>query len=186
MRAFHRLSAIAGWTAISTAGPQRLPVSSGVDIAFKFREPEGHPLELLEFPHATPSNQLGATPDDTCVGIDHSAIRVADGAASIIFYQSLGLSVSARTFNHGPEQQKLDDLPDAQVEVIALAPRCPAPHLELLCYRTAPKRPTLTRGSNDIASTYLVFELCGPSNAIDGDMRMRSMRDPDDHAFLIV
>jgi catechol 2,3-dioxygenase-like lactoylglutathione lyase family enzyme len=184
--AFQRLSAIPGWSAISSAGPERLPASSGSDIAFKFRDPEGHPLELLEFRHDTRSNRPGVSPDDACLGIDHSAISVVDTAASIAFYQNLGFSVSARSFNHGSEQQKLDDVPDAQVEVTALTPRCPTPHLELLCYRMRQKRPVLARRSNDVASTQLVFELCRTATALDSDLKMRSMRDPDGHAFLIV
>ena len=39
-----------GWTPISTSGPQLLPAASGGVSAFKFRDPEGHPLELIAFP----------------------------------------------------------------------------------------------------------------------------------------
>ena len=35
---------------ISRHGPQQLPPASGGVKAFKFRDPDGHPLELLEFP----------------------------------------------------------------------------------------------------------------------------------------
>ena len=37
-------------TPISHGGPQLLPASSGGVRAFKFRDPDGHPLELLQFP----------------------------------------------------------------------------------------------------------------------------------------
>ena len=47
---YARLSAHAGWTTISTDGPQLLPASSGGVTAYKFRDPEGHPLELIAFP----------------------------------------------------------------------------------------------------------------------------------------
>lgn len=184
-RAFKRLSAIAGWTPISTAGPERLPASSGGVTAFKFRDPEGHPLELLAFPGDAGSNWQAVSPDEIFLGIDHSAISVSDSVASIDFYQNLGLSVSSRSFNHGSEQQRLDDLADADVGVTALAPHCPAPHLELLCYRRARQRSTSVRRSNDIASTHLVFELCTASDAAVGHIKMRSMHDPDGHAFLI-
>lgn len=50
--AYSRLAARSGWTPISTAGPQLLPESSGGVTAFKFRDLEGHPLELIEFPPA--------------------------------------------------------------------------------------------------------------------------------------
>lgn len=38
------------WCPISRCGPQTLPSSSGGVQAFKFRDPDGHPLELLWFP----------------------------------------------------------------------------------------------------------------------------------------
>jgi hypothetical protein len=184
-RAFQRLSAVAGWMPISREGPQRLPVSSGGVTAFKFRDPEGHPLELLAFPEDGRSNWPAVSTNETCLGIDHSAICVSQSGVSVAFYESLNLGVSARSFNHGPAQERLDDISDAQVDVTALAPRCPAPHLELLCYRTALRRPVPARKANDIASTHLVFELSKASNTSNSRIALRSMRDPDDHAFLI-
>jgi catechol 2,3-dioxygenase-like lactoylglutathione lyase family enzyme len=34
---------------ITVDGPQRLPASSGGVLAFKFRDPDGHPFELVQF-----------------------------------------------------------------------------------------------------------------------------------------
>jgi len=184
-RAFQRLSTVGGWMPISRDGPERLPASSGGVAAFKFRDPEGHPLELLAFPEGSSSNWPAVSPDKTCLGIDHSAISVSDSAVSIAFYESLGLGVSARSFNHGSAQEGLDDVPGAQVDVTALAPRRATPHLELLCYRTAQQRPAPLRKANDIASTRLIFELSRASKATDNLIAVRSMRDPDGHAFLI-
>jgi hypothetical protein len=48
--AYLRLRACQGWTAITRPAPQRLPANSGGVTASKFRDPEGHPLELLAFP----------------------------------------------------------------------------------------------------------------------------------------
>ncbi|MHB8258347.1 MAG: VOC family protein [Acidiferrobacterales bacterium] len=184
-RAFQQLSAIAGWTPISTAGPQRLPASSGGVVAFKFRDPEGHPLELLAFPDDASSNGQVESPGEICVGIDHSAISVSDSAASIAFFQNLGLYVSARSFNHGAEQQRLDDVIGAEVDVTVLVPLCPTPHLELLCYRSGQRRPTGVQRCNDIASTHLFFERCMPSNTADRQFNVRSMQDPDGHIFFV-
>lgn len=50
--AFARLPSIKGWTAISTDGPQQLPAGSGAVKAFKFRDPDGQPMELLSFPRS--------------------------------------------------------------------------------------------------------------------------------------
>ncbi len=58
-RAYERLSAHGGWTTISTDGPQLLPASSGGVTAYKFRDPEGHPLELIALSNAAPHPQGG-------------------------------------------------------------------------------------------------------------------------------
>ncbi|TPL75270.1 VOC family protein [Mesorhizobium sp. B2-3-13] len=188
-QAFQRLSTVAGWTPISRGGPQRLPASSGGVTAYKFRDPDGHPLELLKFPGAADSRWSTISPDECCLGIDHSAITVSDTHVSVAYYENLGLSVSACTFNHGPAQESLDDVQGAEVDVIALTPVSPAPHLELLCYRKPHQGPladpAFRRKANDIASTRLVYEIGRPWSAADNDVRMRAMRDPDDHAYVI-
>jgi len=183
--AFLRLSSVAGWTPITRDGPQRLPASSGGVTAFKFRDPEGHPLELLAFKKGDGSIWQAASRDETSLGIDHSAISISDSAVSIAFYESVGLGVSARSFNHGSAQEKLDDVSGAQVEVTALAPRRHTPHLELLCYRTVEQRPKPVRKANDIASTCLIFDPWKAPNAAGGRTAARSMHDPDGHALLI-
>ena len=73
--AWQRLLTVGGWTAISTDGPQRLPQSSGGVAAFKFRDPDGHPLELLAFSSGNvPGSWSNHGNGDLCLGIDHSAI----------------------------------------------------------------------------------------------------------------
>ena len=47
---YSRLRSSGGWDPISTEGPETLPASSGGVRAFKFRDPDGHPLELLWLP----------------------------------------------------------------------------------------------------------------------------------------
>ena len=60
----------------------------------------------------------------------------------------------------GPEQEKLDNLVGAVVEVTALAPPIQAvPHVELLCYRGNFDRRELLTNRNDVAATQLVFEV---------------------------
>jgi catechol 2,3-dioxygenase-like lactoylglutathione lyase family enzyme len=44
--AYAHLSSHAGWCPISEGGPQLLPPSNGAMRAFKFRDPDRHPLEL--------------------------------------------------------------------------------------------------------------------------------------------
>jgi hypothetical protein len=111
-----------GWTAISTDGPQLLPASSGGVTAYKFRDPEGHPLELIAFPtDAIPAMAKGfgnrmprhrSFRDFNCRhGTKRQILRAARIAAH-----------SGGSLNHGPEQDKLDGFAGALVEVTALAP----------------------------------------------------------------
>ena len=106
--AYAKLSAQAGWKPISTEGPQGLPASSGGVTAFKFRDPEGHPLELLAFPSGAVPERWQGSDVTGFLGIDHSAISVADTSQSIDFYRRLGLQRSGGSSNTGPEQDKLD------------------------------------------------------------------------------
>jgi catechol 2,3-dioxygenase-like lactoylglutathione lyase family enzyme len=157
--AFAALRATPGWIAISTGGPQTLPESSGGVTAFKFRDPDGHPLELLAFPgDATPAGWMGRAEKKPFLGVDHSAISVAETARSVAFYEGIGLTRVGGSLNAGPEQERLDGLADALVEVTALAPPLHrVPHVELLCYGGDFMRPEAVTGATDIAATQLVF-----------------------------
>lgn len=134
--AMRRLRSVQGWTAISQAGPERLPASSGGVTAFKFRDPDGHPLELLAFPDgAAPVPWRGR--EGLFLGIDHTAITVSDTERSVSFYRDLGFEVSSRGVNRGDEQARMDAVENPTVEVTSLTPSGGSPpHLELLCYRT--------------------------------------------------
>ena len=157
---------LSGTDPISVGGPQLLPPASGSIQAFKFRDPDGHPLEFLQKP-----GRGAHSPAQLIIGINHSAISVADADASLAFYRDFGLRPGSRTFNHGPEQDRLDGLPGARVDVVPMIPPCPAPHLELLGYRT----PGGARGpiprANDVAATRIVWRA--------GDAGL--FRDPDGH-----
>jgi len=184
-RAYQNLVAVRGWTAISTDGPQQLPASSGGVTAFKFRDPDGHPLELLAFPHGRmPAFWQTRCTGDLFLGIDHSAISVADGAASIAFYQALGLRATARSLNTGLAQERLDAVGAARVEVTALQPEQATPHLELLCYRSISRDATRIVANDDVAATRLVFE--GHQPFPGSNIAPQSLVDPDGHRLLIV
>ena len=181
MTAAHaRVSASPGWQTITEGGqPVRLPASSGGVTAFKFRDPEGHPLELLAFPAGSaPAPWAGAGGAAPCVGIDHSAMAVADGARAIAFYGGLGLSVSARSLNQGPEQQTLDAAPGVEVAVTGLAPTEAPPHLELLAYQRPAIRPGIV-GPSDVACTRSILVPHDPDDA------GRMLVDPDGHILML-
>jgi catechol 2,3-dioxygenase-like lactoylglutathione lyase family enzyme len=156
-RAYAHLSTITGWTPISTSGPQLLPVTSGGVSAFKFRDPDGHPLELIAFPPTAVPPQWKTTSQDVCLGIDHSAVSVSNTARSIEFYESLGLHRSGGSLNAGPAQAMLDDVDEPVVEVTALTPAQPTPHVELLCYRGDFDRRVPAQAPNDVTATRLVL-----------------------------
>ncbi len=184
--AYQKLLSAPDWTAISSAGPERLPDRSGGVTAFKFRDPEGHPLELLAFPDGKAPQRWRSRPaHNGCIGIDHSAISVADSARSAAFYQGLGLQVAARSLNWGQEQARLDGLDDPRVEVTALQPLQPTPHVELLGYAPAAVDRGAALRSNDIAATRLIFETSSRS-APDQDSTARRLLDPDGHHLLVL
>ena len=167
-----------GAAPISIAGPQHLPQRSGGATAYKFRDPDGHPLELIQFPHGAEG------------GIDHSAVAVADADRSIAFYvDHLGLRVGARQVNTGVEQDRLDGLAGAAVDVVALLPEQASPHIELLGYRSPPGRSAPAMRPCDIAATRLVLEVSGlPDTAatVEDGSRVVLMKDPDGHALLLI
>ncbi len=180
--AYDRLRARTGWAPISFGGPARLPASSGGVTAFKFRDPEGHPLELLEFPPGqVPPAWKSIAAADTCLGIDHTAIVVADTEASVHYYERLGFAVTARTLNRGLEQERLDALYGPLVEVTALAlPGAAPPHLELLRYRAPRGQPARKLLSHDVATTRMVLETDDPDRPA-----ARRLRDPDGHSLVL-
>jgi uncharacterized protein GlcG (DUF336 family)/catechol 2,3-dioxygenase-like lactoylglutathione lyase family enzyme len=121
-----------------SSAPQRLPdwnaAAAGIE-AFKLHSPEGHCLELLHFPpdkgKARWHGEAGLF-----LGIDHSAIGVADSGRSCRFYnQLLGLWLGGDGINEGPEQDGLDGLSGTRVRITSH--RCPSgAGIECLDYRT--------------------------------------------------
>jgi catechol 2,3-dioxygenase-like lactoylglutathione lyase family enzyme len=201
--AYARLSACAGWQTISTDGPQLLPASSGGATAYKFRDPEGHPLELIAFARDATPAMWQETSITGCLGIDHSAISVADTERSVQFYGSLGLRRTGGSLNAGPAQDRLDDVASAIVEVTSLGfRRVSAPHIELLSYRSGCAQETALPNTNDVAATRLVLAvakaellealcaqsahavLSGPVRFEDGVLRAM-LRDPDGHLLCL-
>ena len=171
----------AGSRPVSTHGPVQLPPANGSVQAVKFRDPEGHPLELLAFP----DNAASAHP----LVIDHSAIVVRDLAASLDFYHARGLATGERTLNHGPAQAALDGLhpaPAAQdarsgprVDVVPLDPSGGGAHLELLGYRDPAPRPETAWQVNDVAATRLVWHSGQAAIIADPDGHLHQCQPPD-------
>jgi len=164
MAAAHTQILRSGAIPISPHGPSLLP---GGLSAFKFRDPEGHPLELLAFPDQQRAGPL-------MLGYDHSALCVADIARSIAFYAQAGLTEAARQINTGPAQDALDGLAQTEVDVVALGTQ--KPHVELLHYRAPTSRERNILRPHDLAADRLDFA------APLFDLRLQN--DPDGHFSL--
>ncbi len=176
--AYARLEAH-GATPISLDGPQRLPPETGDVVAYKFRDPEGHPLELIQFPPGTgPAACRVPAPGAVHLGLDHSAISVADVERSVAFYETLGFTPGHRTLNEGPAQERLDGLRGDEVDVVPMLPPENTPHLELLGYRHPHGRASPPLRQNDVACTRLMLEMdtaqAGPA----------LIHDPDGHTLM--
>jgi catechol 2,3-dioxygenase-like lactoylglutathione lyase family enzyme len=190
---------------ISRGGPVRLPDASSGVTAFKFRDHDGHPLELLAFPEGrVPGDWRGAHCTGPFLGVDHTAIAVSDPARSARFFGSVfGFSTGARTENRGAEQADLDDVDDVHVSVTRLVPDLPAPRLELLHYHVGTRRPVPhDTASNDIVATSCAVRVTsldataaalarrgtplpgGDLMTLLGGIRAALVRGPDGHRFL--
>jgi catechol 2,3-dioxygenase-like lactoylglutathione lyase family enzyme len=205
-RAYQLVMANRRFRPISRDGPVRLPDNSGGVTAFKFRDHDGHPLELLAFPEGhVPAQCRRVNGTGSFLGVDHTAIAVSDPASSARFFGSVfGFSTGNRTENRGPEQAELDDVDDVHVSVTRLAPDLPAPRMELLNYHVGTRRPIPPdTASNDIVATHSVVRVTSldataaalahhgtPLAGHDvmtlrGGMRAALVAGPDGHRFLV-
>jgi len=193
--------------------PQTIPVSNAAAAgikAIKFRDPDGHNLELLWFPEGKGNQRWHETGSALFLGIDHTAMTVRSTENSITFYHDLlGLTVAGGTLNMGTEQEHLDSLPGARARVTGMKPTMATPAVEFLEYEQpmagrpmpADSRPTdlwhwstrlvvpdieaavaLVQGRAPFISTGVVTL---PDRAL-GFSKGLLVRDPDGHALQLV
>jgi len=192
---------------ITRGVPVLLPPNTGSVTAFKFRDPEGHPLELIFFPKGVGAPVWQRRTGVGILGYDHTAISVMDVDRSLAFYTNLlGFHVGGRSLNQGVEQDRLDGLGNCEVDVVALQPaKVATPHVELLHYRT-PRGRTLTAEvkANDVASARQIHKvddleaLVGRLEAegvtlvspgvvtLKGGGKAAAIRDPDGHMIVLM
>ncbi|THJ21392.1 MAG: VOC family protein [Nitrospira sp. CG24E] len=189
--------------------PASNPAAAGIK-AIKFRDPDGHNLELLWFPEGK-GNPIWKKPGSNLfMGIDHTAMTVRSTENSIKFYRDLlGLSVAGGTANVGTEQAHLDGLPGARVRVTGMTTQTGTPGVEFLEYelptagRPMPRdsppadlwhwQVTVTVRDVDAAARLLCpqstcVSLAGvalPNQAL-GFSNALLVRDPDGHAIQLV
>jgi catechol 2,3-dioxygenase-like lactoylglutathione lyase family enzyme len=203
---------------VSTA-PQTLPAwnkaAAGI-AAFYFADPDDHTLELIWFPPGKgdprwqrPGGGSAATGRPLFLGIDHTAIAVADTARSLRFYRdALGFRVAGESENYGTEQEHLNNVAGAHLRITGLR-AASGPGIELLEY-LAPRdgRPapadlrandlshwqTLLRAPDPSAATARALGAGGVATSpaiteIDDTVfafhRARLIRDPDGHGLLV-
>ena len=136
--------------------PQRLPdwnPNAGGIKAFYFKDPDGHPLEVLQFPAGKGDPKWhSASRPPVPRHRPHRDRRRRHRPRAWRFYRDLlGLRVAGESTNYGPEQERLNNVFGARLHITAL--RAPAgPGIEFLEY-LAPRngRPAAGIQGNDLA-----------------------------------
>jgi catechol 2,3-dioxygenase-like lactoylglutathione lyase family enzyme len=190
----------------ASPAPQVLPAwnaNAGGIAAFYFRDPDGNHLEVLHFPAGKGDPKWHGRSDRLFLGIDHTAIVVEDTNASLGFYRdTLGMHIAGASENHGPEQERLNNVFGARLRITALrASRGPGVELlEYLAPRTGRPMPVDTQANDDwywqvnttaavsaadtaIRAGHYSYVSAG-SQSVDGHMHLIA-RDPDGHAVLL-
>jgi catechol 2,3-dioxygenase-like lactoylglutathione lyase family enzyme len=150
----------------ASPGPQTLPdwnKAAGGIRAFYFKDPDGHPLEILQFPPDKGNPRWHRPGDALFLGIDHTAIVVGDTAASLRFYRDLlGLSVAGESENYGAEQERLNSVFGARLRITSLRAAA-GPGIEFLQYLTpGDGRPIPADArSNDLAHWQATIDVGG-------------------------
>jgi catechol 2,3-dioxygenase-like lactoylglutathione lyase family enzyme len=197
----------------ASPAPQRLPdwnESAGGIRAFYFKDPDGHPLEIIQFP---PGKGAARWHEPTAGrlfrGIDHTAIVVGDTDRSLRCYRdTLGLRVAGASENWGPEQERLNNVFGARLRITTLRAEAGA-GVELLEYLTprdgrpipADARPNdlahwqtvlladdaeaVARALRGSACAMVSPAVARPDPAL-GFARGFLARDPDGHAFQVI
>lgn len=121
--------------------PQTIPLSNpaaGGIGALYFRDADDHNLELIWFPAGKGRASWQKPSANLFLGVDHSAIAVADGDRGEHLYGALGFAVAGRSLNFGAEQEALSGVRGARVAIVGLRDAS-GPGVEFLSY-LAPTR----------------------------------------------
>jgi catechol 2,3-dioxygenase-like lactoylglutathione lyase family enzyme len=121
----------------ASTGPQTLPETikpaAGIK-AFYFKDPDGHALEILQFPSDKGAAKWHSPSASLFLGIDHTAIAIGDTDASLKFYRdTLGFRVAGESENFGTEQEHLNNVFGARLRITAVRAES-GPGIELLEY----------------------------------------------------
>jgi catechol 2,3-dioxygenase-like lactoylglutathione lyase family enzyme len=189
----------------ASSGPQLLPQwnpNAGGIEAFYFRDPDGNHLEVLHFP-AGKGDPKWQRRGQLFLGIDHTAIVVADTDASLSFYRdALGMTIAGASENYGVDHDHLNNVFGARLLITAL-PAAHGPGVELLEYlapRTGRPMPADTQSNDDwhwqVNVTAAIdagdqairrghFRYVSPGPVVLGDLTGLLIRDVDGHAVML-
>lgn len=113
--------------------PETIKGAAGIK-AFYFRDPEGHYLEILQFPSDKGAAKWHRAGNSLFMGIDHTAIVVGSTDESLRFYRDrLMMHVVGSSENFGVEQEHLNGVFGAHLRITALRAD-EGPGVELLEY----------------------------------------------------
>jgi len=196
----------------ASSGPQRLPdwnKNAGGIWAFYFKDPDGHPLEILQFPPNKGAEKWHRHSDKLFLGIDHTAITVWNTDSSLKFYRDiLGMRVAGESENYGTEQEHLNNVFGARLRITALraasgpgielleylSPRDGRPfpteehandlvHRQTILVSSDPERASLALRENQV--NFVSSGIITNPNSELGFVKALIVRDPDGHAVQI-
>lgn len=112
------------WVTQTSLNPQTLPewnpVAGGIE-SFYFKDIDGHNLELIHFPADKGDPKWQDSTELLFLGIDHTAIVVANTSASLAFYcDRLGMKLQQQSQNFGLEQERLSGVSGVRVQISSL------------------------------------------------------------------
>jgi catechol 2,3-dioxygenase-like lactoylglutathione lyase family enzyme len=196
----------------ASSGPQRLPdwnkKAAGIK-AFYFKDPDGHPLEILQFPPDKGIEKWHRASDKLFLGLDHTAIVVGDTGASLHFYRDLlGMRIAGESDNYGTEQEHLNNVFGAHLRITSLRAES-GPGIELLEYlsprdgdpfpadehandvihrQTVVKTIDAEAAAKEFWAAHASFVSSAVVSESDGQLGFKKAfvaRDPDGHAILV-
>jgi catechol 2,3-dioxygenase-like lactoylglutathione lyase family enzyme len=123
----------------ASTAPQTIPVTNKAAAgirAFYFKDPDGHNLEIINFPPGKGDPRWQRNNDKLFLGIDHSAIVVSNTQSSLKYYRDLlGMKLAGESFNDGTEQEHLNNVAGARLHISGLKAAA-GPGIEFLEYLT--------------------------------------------------
>jgi len=184
--------------------PQTLPSwnpSAGGIKAFYFFDPDDHVLEIIQFPPGKGDPRWQRPTDQVLLGIDHTAIVVAETEKSLAFYRDvLGMKIAGTSENWGDEQEQLNHVEGARVRITTMkAARGPGVEfLEYLSPRDGREFPRDAK-PNDLFHWHTIVVAPDPdelARTLDREATILPgesphagesflVRDPDGHSVLV-